>query len=249
MISAVQAGFEKRCVFNALKSHDVMCHSQVYAALGQILGMFPRPVRLLDVGCGDASDIKPLLAMNGVGAYVGVDSSNEAISLAEKVLAGLSTSIRLIHDDYQEALIEPPASYDIVWVGLFLHHLGQVQKKKFLNRALELLSTDGLVLAHDPMLAEHESREAYIARLEEHGRMHWAFLNPEQLAMARRHWTRHGRQERFSTLQELGLEAGFSKVSLLWSDPDRFYGLLCFQRAEGSGFSLHPQVPAPSVQL
>ena len=249
MTSAVQAGFENRCVFNALKNHDVMGHGQVYAALGKILGRLQRPVRLLDVGCGDASDIKPLLATHGAGAYVGVDSSNEAVFQAAKTLAGLSASVRLIHGDYQETLTGPPASFDVIWVGLFLHHLGRIQKKEFLARAFDLLSMDGLVLAHDPLLAEHESREAYIARLEEHGRKHWAFLNPEQLAMASRHWTKHGRQERFSTLQELGRAAGFKTVSLLWSDPNRFYGLVCFERAQAFTPTLDTQCPELAVQL
>lgn len=232
MTSTVQAGFEKRSVFDALKAHDVMCHGRIYALLSRILDGLDRPFRLLDVGCADASNIAHLLAKHRISAYVGVDSSSEALDQALVNLAALPCPVRLIHGDYQQALTAPPASFDIVWMGLFLHHLDHAQKKDFLARASSLLSSHGLLLAHDPLLGEHEDRAAYIERLEKHGQKHWAFLSPEQLAMAGRHWSKHGRQERYSTLLGLGLQAGYQDVTLLWSDPDQFYGLICFQKAD-----------------
>jgi hypothetical protein len=86
-----------------------------------------------------------------------------------------------------------------------------------------------MLLAHDPMLLENEDREAFIARLEGHGRANWTFLTDDDLSVACRHWSEHGHQERFSTLRDFGLDAGFADVRILWTDPDDFYGLLCFR--------------------
>ena len=231
MNSIVRAGFQRRNVFNALKAHNVMRHREVYSLLRQILATRNTPFRLLDIGCGDGSDIYPILAESSIAEYFGVDSSGGAIALAGKKFAELSCAVHLIHGDYQEALTISSASLDIVWMGLFLHHLEHQQKREFLLKARSLLKAGGLLVAHDPLLAESEDRVAYIARLENHGQKNWSFLTQEERAIASQHWSEHGRQERFSTLRELGLAAGFNDVTLNWSDPEEFYGMVIF-RAE-----------------
>jgi cyclopropane fatty-acyl-phospholipid synthase-like methyltransferase len=231
MNSTVQAGFEQRNVFNALKVHNVMYHDEVYPLLRHILATRNTPCHLLDIGCGDGSDIYPVLAESSIAEYVGVDSSGEAIVDAEKNFAELSCTVHLIHGDYQEALRIPPASLDIVWMGLFLHHLEHDQKSEFLLKARSLLKADGLLVAHDPLLAENEDRVAYIARLENHGQKNWSFLSKEERAIASQHWLERGCQERFSTLHELGVVNGFKDVTLNWSDPEEFYGLVIFSGA------------------
>ena len=227
--NAVQAGFSRRAVFEALKDHDVMGHSLVYKTLDSVLGGLERPFRLLDIGCGDCADILPPLKRNPPEAYVGIDSSAEAVARALENTAGAGFPCRILHGDFQAAL---PAglAFDIIWMGLFLHHLPTERKPWFLARARETLRAGGMLLAHDPMLQENEDRQAFITRLEDYGRANWLFLTADDLSVACRHWSEHGHQERFSTLRDVGLEAGFVDVRMLWTDPDDFYGLLCFRR-------------------
>lgn len=227
--SDVQAGFALRSVFLALKNHDVMGHKAVYELLEPILAGCPSGYRLLDIGCGDCADILPALHGTSPGEYVGVDSSTEAMGLAARHCAAASFPVRLIQGDFREAL-GWDQKFDVIWMGLFLHHLPSGLKRDFLLQAHERLNSGGLLLAHDPLLREGEDRGGFIARLEEHGRACWSFLSTEDLDVACRHWGEHGHQECCSDLMHLGHEAGFAEISLLWSDPDAFYGLLRFRR-------------------
>lgn len=228
-MNTVQAGFERQATFAALKEHQVMGHAQVYEILSRIFRKQP-PFTLIDVGCADAADISSALRQSAIRQYTGVDNSAEALTLAEKNISELNCPTRLILGDYAEIKKNLPGSADIIWMGLFLHHLDTEQKKDFLSKSLELLSDHGMLLAHDPLLLETESREDFRSRLIRHGREHWSFLGPKDLEGASRHWTAHGRQESFATLRQMGLDAGFAAVDLLWSDPNQFYGLLLFRR-------------------
>jgi cyclopropane fatty-acyl-phospholipid synthase-like methyltransferase len=225
----VNAGFDRRNVFDTLKSHDVMHHRAVYAELANILMKFNGNFRMLDIGCGDCADILPLLLKRCPDEYVGVDSASEAIAQAACNLAGATFPSHLTCGDYRQALNER-CPYDVIWMGLFLHHVPTKQKADFLQKAYGMLKQGGLLLAHDPLLQEKETRSAFIDRLMKHGRSNWPFLAADDLQVACRHWSEHGHQESVSVLRELGLEANFSEVNLLWSDPDKFYGLLMFRR-------------------
>lgn len=228
-MNTVQAGFERRSIFTVLKERQVMGHAQVYEIIGRIFQKQP-PFHLLDVGCGEAADICPALRQSAIRQYTGVDNSPEALAVAEENISHLGCPARLILGDYTKIEELSPGSVDIIWMGLFLHHLDTGQKKAFLRKALDLLSDQGMLLAHDPLLLETESRADFVARIARHGREHWTFLTPNDLEGASRHWTEHGRQESFATLRQMGLDAGFAEVGKLWSDSDRFYGLLLFRR-------------------
>jgi hypothetical protein len=56
-------------------------------------------------------------------------------------------------------------------------------------------------------------------------------MTADEIAMVQRHWSGHGHQERFSTLRALGEAEGF-KADMVWSDPDRQYGLVRFARRD-----------------
>lgn len=228
-LNEVNAGFDRRSVFDALKCNDVMHHRAVYAQLANILVKLGDNFSMLDIGCADCADILPLLRERCPAEYVGVDSSAEALEQAARNLSDASFASRLICGDYREALHDE-RSYDVIWMGLFLHHVPTKQKTAVLQQACGLLKRGGLLLAHDPLLREKESRPAFIARLMKHGTRNWPFLEADDLGVACRHWSEHGHQESESTLRALGLQAGFDEVDLLWSDPDEFYGLLMFRR-------------------
>lgn len=228
---AVQAGFEQRRVFDELLAHDVMHHGSVYGLLRRIFLGFTDGFDLLDVGCGDASHMAAALQGTRVTSYMGVDNSREASDAASGNLSFLTCPVNIVNGDWQVVMDLPEASFDVIWMGLFLHHLTHELKEAFLSRARGILKSGGVLLAHDPLPMTGESREQYIDRLESHGRKRWGFISPEDFGMLRRHWSEHGHQESYPVLRDLGLSAGFVRTGLLWTEADAFYGLLGFYAA------------------
>ena len=240
--SGVEAGFEARRVFTALKQNDAMHHSAVYGVLSGLLRAFAcdaapphgapgrgGALRILDVGCGEAADVVQALEGVTVGAYTGVDTSAPALAEARRHLAVLGCPVTLIEGDYCLALNTSQGSVDVLWMGLFLHHLPRALKADFLHTAHGLLASGGMVLAHDPIMGEDDTRETMLARMEAIGRERWHFLTLEEVGMVHRHWSCHGHQERFSDLCALGEAAGFD-VDMVWHDADNTYGLVRFMR-------------------
>lgn len=101
----VNAGFDRRVVFEKLRAANRMHHREVGQALEQFLKSgFKTPPRILDIGCGDARDIAASLKRSCVADYTGIDNSAAALEGARGHLAGGAFSWRLIHGDYAEAL-------------------------------------------------------------------------------------------------------------------------------------------------
>lgn len=227
----VKAGFEKWSVFEKAKKANRMCHAEAYQGLREILTEKCTPCpRILDIGCGDADDISLILKDLPVSEYIGIDNSPQVLGQARSHLyQRVSCTWQLICADYTEALhsIEPPL--DVIWLGLFLHHLPQEQKRAFFQQAFTLLSPAGAVICHDPVLLETENRAGFLERIS-HACRNWQELTPDEKEMLCRHWSDHGRQEHIRMLEEIAGESGFSQTQILWRDPDVFYALLAFRR-------------------
>lgn len=226
----VKAGFERRAVFEKIRAAGRTFHREVRETLQEILpARFNRPPRVLDIGCGDARDIAIVLKQLPDAEYTGIDNSREALELARAHLAALSCTWRLIHGDYAESLGNSAGPFDLIWLGLFLHHLASAQKREFFRRAIELLSEDGILLAHDPVLLETEEREGFLDRIGRES-LGWGELTSAEREMLARHWSQHGRQDRISRLKEMAFQAGFLEMKILWRDPKEFYALVAFHR-------------------
>lgn len=226
----VQAGFERWAVFEKIRTANRMHHREVGQALEQVLTAgFEQPSRILDIGCGDARDISGILKRVSAADYIGIDKSAAALDSARANLAGCQCPWRLVHGDYAEALATVVAPFDLIWLGLFLHHLSSEQKKAFFRRAMDLLSEDGVLLTHDPVLLETEDRERFLSRIGRES-LGWPELTAAEREMLARHWSQHGRQERISRLKKMAFHAGFSAMEILWRDPKEFYALAAFRR-------------------
>lgn len=226
----VQAGFERWAVFEKIRTANRMHHREVGQVLERVLAAgFEQPPRILDIGCGDARGISEILKRVSAGDYTGIDNSAAALDSARANLAGCPCPWRLIQVDYGEALAAVVPPFDLIWLGLFLHHLDSRQKQDFFEQAAELLGPGGRVLAHDPVLLENEDRDGFIERIQRFSSA-WPELAAEEREMLVRHWSQHGRQERLRRLSEIASQAGFSEMEILWRDPAEFYALVAFRR-------------------
>jgi SAM-dependent methyltransferase len=232
--SEVKAGFERWTVFEKIRAANRMHHREVGQTLELVLTSgFRKPPRILDIGCGDAREISGVLKRISAKDYTGIDNSAPVLAGARANLESGAFPWRLIHGDYAEALSTLVGPFDLIWLGLVLHHLSSEQKQVFFQRAAHLLSEDGVLLAHDPVLAENEDRNGFIERVQRLSST-WPELAPEERTMLARHWSQHGRQERISRLKEMASRAGFSEMGILWRDAGEFYALVEFRRLKPS---------------
>ncbi len=224
----VDAGFERRAVFEKIRAADRMHHRDVRGVLLHTLrsGSWHRP-RILDIGCGDAQDLAAILNDIPAAEYVGIDASREALELARVHLAQIACPWRLIHGDYAAGLDDAPGPFDLVWLGLFLHHLDSAQKRALFKSAAGRLHSSGALLTHDPVLLETEDRSGFLWRIHQ-ASLGWPELSEDERGILSRHWAHNGRQERLSLLERMAAEEGFPRMEVLWRDPDGYYAVAGF---------------------
>jgi SAM-dependent methyltransferase len=225
---SVNAGFERWTVFEKIRAANRMHHREAYATLERVLASgFCRPPRLLDVGCGDARDVAAILKRNKVAGYVGIDNSQDVLDRARDNLSGIDCPWSLTCGDYTAAFTETAANFDIIWLGLFLHHLPDEQKQEFFLRARALASDGGRLITHDPVLLETEDLDGFLQRIGRACR-EWPELSAEDREMLSRHWSQHGHPDRLSRIREMASRAGWSFMEPLWLDAEDFYAVTAF---------------------
>ena len=106
--------------------------------VGETLG--PRPLRLLDVGCGDGRDSAYFRRLGH--DVTAIDASPAAIALCERGHPGLGITFR--HgavDDLADR--SGPASFDVVYCRFTMHAMTDAEEAAFRRGAHALLTDDG----------------------------------------------------------------------------------------------------------
>jgi SAM-dependent methyltransferase len=228
---AVRAFFEGWNLYRRIVDHDYLHHLSAREALGSWLDGFGRPFSFLDLGCGDAAFSSELLRGKPLLSYTGVDLSTVALNLAEQSTRDLKVPCNLVEGDFLANLSHLPGSYDIIYIGLSLHHLHQAQKASFFGELRAKLPPGGTLLVFDPILKPGESRESYMERWVDHARRFWKALTAEEVEKAVEHVTTSDYPEEVSELNRMALAAGFRPAEILLRDRTEFYALMLF-RAE-----------------
>src|ERR1700724_2245126 len=178
---------------------NYMHHMDIRAHIERVLrAQFAgRPFSFLDLGCGDAATLAPLLASMAVQRYKGVDLSESALALAAENLKFLSCPVELVCRDILAALAADSALYDVVYTSFALHHLSTEQKAEFFRRVAQRLEKE-----------EDESLPVYLRRYCDWLRSDWSALDAEEKASACDHILNNDRPETFSVLRALAQAAG-----------------------------------------
>ncbi len=208
---------------------DHMFHSKIGAGLAAALARFAgRPYSLLDLGCGDAFAIAPLLREIPPAAYRGVDLSDTALALAAQNLQGLPFEPALKNADLLDALAEGGA-YDVVYSSFALHHLTTERKAEFFRRAAQRLAPDGVLLLVDVVRDEDETLPAYLERYTGWIRTTWEGFTPLEHDSIREHILTYDMPEPFSVLEAQARAAGLAAAQGgVACGPHR---LMCFTKA------------------
>lgn len=194
---------------------DYMYHVAIAKEIaGVIAARFAgEPFSLLDLGCGDAATLAPLLAGMDVRAYKGIDLCEPALAFAAENLKSLPGKVELAHQDILEALATDTGSYDVIHSAFALHHLSYGQKASFFQLLAPRLSEQGVVVLVDVVRETDESLPLYLERYCTWLRSTWSDLEDTEIAAICDHIENNDRPETFAELQKLAEAAGFAEAA------------------------------------
>lgn len=209
---------------------DYMFHREIGAALNQLLRAHfgGRPFSILDLGCGDAATLIPLLEGLALQRYKGVDLSETALVLAAENLKTLPCPVQLTQGHILATLAED-ATYDVIYSSFALHHLPTAQKAEFFHLAAQRLNKGGLLLLVDVVREEGETLEVYHQRYCEWLRSSWRALNEDEKNLVCDHLVNNDLPDPCSVLDAQAQAAGLGVA--LRSARYGWHWLLCFRRA------------------
>lgn len=152
-------------VYQKLLVHNYMYHREITAAVRQFLAAtFTRPFTLLDLGCGDASAMVPVLSDPDirVGHYTGLDMSQTALGLAAQNLAHLPCAQDFIKGNYASELAGLAVQVDVVYNSYSLHHLSHAEKAAYFATSAARLTPGGYHIVVDAVCPPNGGRAAYL---------------------------------------------------------------------------------------
>jgi len=187
-----------------------------------------RPFSLLDLGCGDAASLAPLLEGLLLTSYKGVDLSKPALALAARNLARLDCPVTLVEADFMSALAAAEPR-DAIYSSFAQHHLTTQGKANFFQLAAKRLNTEGLLILIDVTREEGESHEAYMRNYCVWLRETMTWLEREEQDAIRDHLTKNDRPEPASSLCALAEHAGLRVLPGLV--PHKWHRLMLFAPA------------------
>jgi len=227
---AVREFFNQWALYRKIVDQNYLFHREAGEALRLFLDKRQIPPAFLDLGCGDARFTSDLLHGRALKSYTGMDLSPVALDLARTNLEAAGIRADLICDDFFVGVEKLEKSYDLIFIGLSLHHLQSKEKRAFLQDLRRRLSCGGVLLIFDPVRFTGESRNEYLHRWVEEARASWCSLSAQEVETAVGHVTTSDFPEEITTLNEMAVNAGFHAAEILFKDPSDFYALMAFSR-------------------
>ncbi|WP_428306421.1 class I SAM-dependent methyltransferase [Lacipirellula sp.] len=222
--ASVKAVFEQRSMYDAVVDGDYMFHAEINVALGEWSRAFGRPLRIVDLGCGDARVAARGFADAAVASYVGVDLAESSIAEARRNTAVWSDRVDLICGDLLDALQQMPAGLaNVVLASYSLHHFGTAEKRTLLAEIARVLEPNGVLLWLDAVRRDDESRDEYIATLTGEVMDSWTALTIDERERACEHIRTADFPETEAWVMEAIAGAGFTVGDRLF-ESDLFRG-------------------------
>jgi len=230
-IDAVRAFFDQWTLYQKIMHNDYLYHNETYEILHELLsGSFHEPFSVLDLGCGDAFFMAKALFGTLVDRYSGVDISRSALDLARNNMSEIPCSKSFVNGDFYSVTDEDLGKFDLIWIGLSMHHLSLLQKDHFIARCCQVLKPDGRLMAFEPTMRDGEDRDEFNKRWQNVCMSRWNALSDDEKESISNHVFTSDFPESLTTLKQIGTSHGFSDVKSLFCDPDEIYHLACFQR-------------------
>jgi ubiquinone/menaquinone biosynthesis C-methylase UbiE len=209
-VKAVKQVFEQRSMYDAVVTGNYMHHAELVAALGAWAQEFERSLRIVDLGCGDASLVAKSFAGARVERYVGVDLAESSIEQARLSTAAWNGRVELICGNLFDALHGlADGSANVVLASYSLHHFSTADKQKLLREIGRVLEPRGMLLWIDAVRDDGQSRDDYIDRLAGEIARDWTLLSVEERQRAVEHVRSSDYPETDAWMMEQTAAAGF----------------------------------------
>jgi SAM-dependent methyltransferase len=215
--------------YQKIVAANYMFHREIAQDLRQVLRsrFGGKTFSFLDLGCGDAAALAPVLEGLAIRRYKGVDLSQTALTLAAKNLAILPCAAELARGEFFAALAEEKSSFDVIYSSYAVHHLATEEKAEFFVRTAKCLADGGLLLLVDVTREEGESLEAYYQHYCGWLRSSWA-LDADIVEAVCHHLVHNDMPEPVSVLKAQARAAGLGKA---WQAARyNWHRVLCFAR-------------------
>ena len=215
-------------IYQYVVNANFMAHQQIKAHLKTSLKQrYSNPFSVLDLGCGDASMMADVLQNSAVSSYMGIDLSAAALTIAventqkKSLQAGFEVGDL---KDFTQMIQEK--TFDVIVAGFSLHHLLAEEKQTFFQQSRAALNQGGMLVLYDVVRQHEESRSTYLDRYCHHIGQQWQGLTAEMVTVIEGHIRSSDYPQSLQELQTMAVSAGFTSVSVGYSDTSAFHQLL-----------------------
>jgi ubiquinone/menaquinone biosynthesis C-methylase UbiE len=217
--SNVKAVFEQRSMYDAVVHAGYMQHTELAVAIAEWAAAQSAPLRIIDLGCGDAWLATHAFQNASVESYRGVDVSESSIerartntviwpSRAEVAVGNLADFIHAAQD----------ASANLVLASYSVHHLSSEGKIALIADCQRVIVPGGALLWIDPVRHDDESRDDYVDRLAHVIYQDWTALTLDDRQKASTHVRTSDFPETANWMRDHMQQAGFERTATLLHD-------------------------------
>jgi ubiquinone/menaquinone biosynthesis C-methylase UbiE len=184
----VKEVFDEWAMYDAVIQADYMQHAELVATLADWARKQNKPLRIVDLGCGDAWPATHAFRDANVEQFRGVDVSDSAIERAWEHVAIWPGRAEVVAGNLADFLhSQPDGSANVVLASYSIHHFSSDAKIALIADCRRVLAPGGTFLWIDAVRDDDESRDAYIARLTNVMQHDWTRLTEDQRTRACTH--------------------------------------------------------------
>lgn len=198
-------------IYRKIIARNYMQHREFGEEIRLVLDHFDpeQPLRVLDLGCGDAYQMAIQLKGRVVESYSGYDLAGPALALAEGNMKGLASEVRLEEGKMEELITREKGDFNIIYSSYAIHHLADEEKKVLVGEIRKRLAANGVFILIDTFRTGGESREEYLSRYLKHWLEQWVALTPEERGLVRDHIVTYDYPAFLEDMNQWAVEAGF----------------------------------------
>jgi ubiquinone/menaquinone biosynthesis C-methylase UbiE len=222
---SVKRVFDERSMYGAVVQAGYMRHGEVAARLAAWARKQAAPLRIVDLGCGDAWLVGNAFRDANVAHYLGVDVSDASLERAGHRLQPWQGRTELVAGELAGRLHALPAeSANVVLASYSLHHLSSESKAAVLLDCHRVMTCGGAFFWIDVYRRPDESRQQMIARLTAAIERGWTLLTREAREQACAHICESDFPETVDWMRDRAEQAGLKFSEKLFED-EFFTGL------------------------